>query len=298
MSGRVAFVRVPLFLIALSGASGSAGAREDRPKPEYREKPGILASVGFDQKPNARIPVDLTFRDEAGKEVQLKALLSGRPIILNLVYYDCPLLCNQVLDSLVRSLNVLKYKVGRDFDVLSVSIDPRETPDKAMAKEADVLRRYTLDGGEARAGWHFLTGEESAIERLSKSVGFRFSYNPTTRLYAHPAGIVFLTPDGRASRYIYGLSYPARDLTLALSDASEGKIGGVVEQALLLCFVYDPTSGSYSFKIMMVVRVVGTLTALALFAYLFRMLRRDRRAARSKGLTSFATGSPPPVALN
>jgi protein SCO1 len=289
-------LRIALALAVLA-ATSPAFARQERSTPDYTPKPGILALVSFDQKPGAQIPLKQTFRDEAGKTIALKDVLRGKPVILNLVYFDCPLLCNQVLDALVRSLNVLKYKIGKDFDVLSVSIDPREDSQKALEKKADVLRRYTMEGAQAREGWHFLTGDEPAIQALAASVGFRYSYNAQLKQYAHPAGIVFLTPDGRASRYIYGLSFPARDLTLALTEASNGKIGGVIEQALLLCYVYDPNSASYSFAIMRVIQVLGTITALLLFSYLFRMLRRDRREAL-KMASRTAAMPPQPMPLN
>ncbi len=288
--------RVVSLLVALASV-GSAIAREERPIPDFARKPGILSEVSFDQKPGAQIPLDATFRDEAGRTVVLGDLFGERPVILNLVYYDCPLLCNQVLDSLVRSLNVLRFKVGRDFDVLSVSIDPREDSQKALAKESEILRRYTVEGSEPREGWHFLTGDEPSIRRLADSVGFRYSYNANIRQYAHPAGIVFLTPAGQVSRYIYGLSFPARDLNLALAETSAGKVGGIIEQALLLCYAYDPNSGSYSFAIMMVLRALGSLTALCLFAYLVQMLLRDRRA-HLRGQATLAAGPPPPVATN
>jgi protein SCO1/2 len=285
--------------VAALAAAGPASARQERPKPDYTRKPGILETVGFDQKPGAQLPLDLKFRDEQGREVALGDLLSGRPVIVNLVYFDCPLLCNQVLDSLVRALNVVPARVGRDFDVLSVSIDPRDTPEKAAAKEADVLGRYTAEGPEARAGWHFLTGDEAAIERLAATVGFRYSYNARLKQYAHPAGVVFATPEGVLSRYIYGLSFPARDLNLALAEASAGKVGGVVAQALLLCYAYDPNSGGYSFAIMSVVRVLGTLTALGLAAFMYLMFRRDRRRRpRATGHSPLPAGTPPPVAAN
>ncbi|MEW4567130.1 SCO family protein [Tautonia sp. JC769] len=248
-------------------------------QPELTPQPGILRRVSFEQKPGAQVPLDLQFVTESGENVRLGDLIGDRPVILNLVYFDCPLLCNQVLDGLVRSLNVLNdYTVGQAFDVISVSINPDDTPQSALSKEAAVMRAYHFAGDEARSGWHFLTTrDQSAIDALAESVGFSYSYNPESKLYAHAAGLVFLTPDGRVSRYVYGISYPARNLRLALSDASEGTIGGVVEQALLLCYVYDPESGSYSFAIMNVVRFLGMVTVLSLGSFMLAMFVRDRR---------------------
>jgi protein SCO1/2 len=221
------------------------------------------------------------FQNESGETVRLGDLIGDRPVILNLVYFDCPLLCNQVLDGLVRSLNVLNdYTVGQAFDVISVSINPEDSPQSALAKESAVMRAYHFSGDEARGGWHFLTTEDqAAIDTLAESVGFSYSYNPQSKLFAHAAGLVFLTPEGRVSRYVYGISYPARDLRLALTDASEGTIGGVAEQALLLCYVYDPESGSYSFAIMNVVRILGMVTVLSLGSFMIAMFVRDRRRA-------------------
>ena len=257
--------------------------------------PGVLGKVKFTQKPGAQVPLDLVFRDEQGRSVRLGDLVGDRPIILNLVYYDCPLLCNKVLDSLVRSLNVLDdYTVGDDFDVLSVSISPTESPELARAKEASIMRAYHFASDRAARGWHFLTSDDQrAIDTLAESVGFTYTYNPKTKLYAHAAGIVFLTPDGRISRYVYGISYPARDLRLALADASNGEIGGILEQMLLLCYHYDPSSGTYSFAIMNVIRVFGTLTALGLGSFMALMFFRDRRRAAAPAV-GFADAPPAP----
>lgn len=284
-------------------AAGWAPVRAGDPAPDFKtNRPGILGLVGFDQKLGAQVPPDLHFRDEQGRDVRLGDLFGhGKPVLLNLVYFDCPLLCNQVLDSTVRSLNVIKFKVGEEFDVVSVSINPADTPESAARKEGMVLGQYTTGGAKARQGWHFLTGDEASITALAKSVGFRFTYNAANKQFAHPAGILFLTPEGKVSRYIYGLSFPARDLTLSLAEASEGKVGSLAEQAMLLCYVYDPESGSYSFAIMSVIQVLGTITFLILVGYIALMLRRDRRlrrlAARFPGPGPFASDTPP-VATN
>ena len=282
---RVAVRMQAVAALALTAALAASASGQPSPTrmetPVLTPGPGILGKVKFEQKPGAQIPLDLVFRDERGRSVRLGDLIGDRPVILNLVYYECPLLCNKVLDSLVRSLNVLDdYTVGKDFDVLSVSISPTETPELARAKEAAIMQAYHFAGDEAARGWHFLTTDDRrAIDTLAESVGFSYSYNAKTKLYAHASGIVFLTPDGRVSRYVYGISYPARDLRLALTEASDGKIGGVLEQALLLCYAYDPTSGTYSFAIMNLIRLFGSLTALGLGSYMAAMFFRDRRRA-------------------
>ncbi|WP_152050576.1 SCO family protein [Tautonia marina] len=262
-------------------------------QPELTPQPGILSRVKFEQKPGSQVPLDLVFQNELGETVRLGDLMGDRPVILNLVYFDCPLLCNQVLDGLVRSLNVLNdYTVGQAFDVISVSINPADSSESALAKESAVMRAYHFSGDEARSGWHFLTTQDQeTIDSLADSAGFSYTYNPQSKLYAHAAGLVFLTPEGRISRYVYGISYPARDLRLALTDASEGTIGGVVEQALLLCYVYDPESGSYSFAIMNVVRLLGMVTVLSLGSFMIAMFVRDRRRTSVSSASTIQTSN-------
>lgn len=280
---RTAIVRFAALSLGLAIACPASAQRSPTrtEDPELTPQPGILSRVKFDQKPGAQIPLELMFRDQHGEPVRLGDLMGDRPVLLNLVYFDCPLLCNQVLDGLVRSLNVLNdFTVGRSFDVISVSINPADTPEAALAKEAAVMRAYHLADEAAREGWHFLTTDDTAsIDRLADSVGFSYSYNPESKLYAHAAGLVFLTPEGRVSRYVYGISYPARDLKLALTEASDGTIGGVVEQAMLLCYVYDPESGTYSFAVMNVVRFFGVATVLGLATFMIATIVRDRRRA-------------------
>jgi protein SCO1/2 len=294
-----------LLVLVCGLLTASIPARADQPKPDFKQnRPGILDKAQFIQKPGVALPRDLVFQDEVGKDVRLGDFFAGdRPVILNFVYYDCPLLCNQVLDSLVRVLNVIRYKVGEDFDVVSISINPGDTPESARQKKASIISQYTGDAETARAGWHFLTGPEDSLRRAADAAGFRYSYSPSTKQFAHPAGIILVTPQGKISRYIYGLSYPARDLNLGLAESSEGKIGSILEQAQLLCYVYDPESGSYSFAIMTVLQVFGTLTALLLFGFIAVMLRRDRLQRRlAPGSATppppgTATG-PPPVPTN
>ncbi|MBX6311347.1 MAG: SCO family protein [Isosphaeraceae bacterium] len=235
----------------------------------------LLQSVGFDQKLGAPVPLDLMFRDESGRVIRLGDYFGKRPVILTLVYYNCPLLCTQTLNGLARGLKPLTPSIGQDFEVVTVSIDPTETSELAKAKKAAYLRRYGRPGSES--GWHFLTGEADSIAKLARAVGFRYSYNPRTRLYAHAAGLVVATPDGRLSRYFYGIDYSPKDLQFGLMESSAGKIGSPIKRLLLFCYDYDAATGRYTLAIVRLMQVLGTATALALGTYLVVMLRRERR---------------------
>jgi protein SCO1 len=250
-----------------------ASARGDEP-------PGTtLSRVGFDQNLDAQLPLDLIFRDESGRSVKLGDYFGSKPVIVTLVYYRCPMLCGEELKGLARSLKPLSQVVGDQFDVVTVSIDPTETPELARAKKESVLERYGRPGAEA--GWHFLTGDQASISKLAEEVGFRYTYAPETKLYAHTAGLVVATPKGRISRYFYGIDYSPKDLQFGLMESSAGKIGSPIARLLLFCYHYDPTTGKYSLAIMGIIRVIGTSTALVLAAYVVVMLRRDRSRASS-----------------
>lgn len=236
---------------------------------------GILSSVGFDQNLDAQLPLGLPFRDEAGHEVRLGDFFGNKPVILNLVYYECPMLCTLELNELVQSLRPVSFDLGKEFAIVTVSIDPGETPALAALKKSRYLERYGRPGAEE--GWHFLTGDEASIRRLAQVVGFRYAYDPKSDQYAHPAGLIIATPQGRLSRYLYGINYPARDLRLGLMEASAGKIGSPVDRLLLLCFHYDPKTGKYNFAIMGLLQVLGIATVLGLGSFMFIMFRRDRR---------------------
>jgi protein SCO1/2 len=240
-------------------------------------RPPMLESVGIEQKLGGRIPLDLTFRDEDGKTVRLGDLFGGKPTIVNLVYYRCPMLCTEVLNGLVASLETLRFDAGKEFSVVTVSIDPRETPALASEKKAVYLKRYGRPG--ASAGWRFLTGDEASIARLADAVGFRFAYDRSQDQYAHAAGIFVATPDGRLARYFYGIDYAPRDLRLALVEASEGKIGTVADKIVLFCYQYDPTTGRYGATILGAMRVGGVVTVLALAGFILAMWRREARSA-------------------
>jgi protein SCO1 len=241
------------------------------------ELPGnkVAQEVGLDQKLDTLIPLGLTFTDETGKKVRFAEYFGKRPVILTLAYYECPMLCTQVLNGLVGSMRTLKFDAGKEYEVITVSIDHRETPALAAGKKREYLADYDRAGTEN--GWHFLTGDSVSIARLADAVGFRFMYDPESKEYAHASGIMVITPEGRLSRYLYGIEYPPRDLRYSLIDASENRIGSVVDKVLMLCFNYDPHTGKYGVAIMTIVRLAGLATVLAIIGFIFVSTRRERR---------------------
>ncbi|HTY42215.1 MAG TPA: SCO family protein [Thermoanaerobaculia bacterium] len=245
------------------------------------QKPEILKDIGIDQRLDAPLPLDAPLRDEAGRAVRLGDYFGRRPVVFALVYYNCPMLCTQVLNGLVAALNVMSLEAGRDFDVVAVSFDPRDTPAGAAAKKNAYLTRYKRPN--ASEGWHFLTGGEPAITRITKAAGFRFKYDEAREQFAHASAIMVATPDGRLARYFYGIEYAPRDLRLGLVEASAGKIGTPVDQILLYCFHYDPASGKYGAVVMRVIRLAGAATLLVLGASLWVMSRRRARHLRLVG---------------
>lgn len=236
--------------------------------------PQQLRNIGIDQLLNQQVPLDLTFRDETGRQVALREFFKGKPVVLSLVYYHCPMLCTMALDGLVGSLRAVPLDIGKDFNVVTVSFDPAEGPELAAGTKAKVLGRYQRPG--AAEGWHFLTGEEGSIHSLAESVGFRYAPDGK-REFAHATAIMVLTPEGKLARYLYGIEYAPRDLRWALVEASAGKIGSRVDQVLLYCFHYDPSFGKYSLAVMNVIRVLGGATAILLGGFMVMMFRRDRR---------------------
>lgn len=258
-----------LAALACAGASARAQATAN-----------LFDEVGFDQKLDSQVPLDLTFTDETGQTVQLGRYFGTKPVVLMLVYYECPMLCTQVLNGFVRTLRALSLDPGADFEIVTVSIDPGETPALAQKKKAQYLDEYGHQ--EAAPAWHFLTGTEPSIARLAAAVGFRFKFDPKIDEYAHASGLVTLTPTGRVSKYFYGVEYAPRDVRLALVESSSGKIGTLVDQVLLLCYHYDPTTGKYGLAIMALVRVLGLATVAVLVSFIVVMLRRDRRAVRAQ----------------
>lgn len=242
-------------------------------------QPDILKKIGIDQRLGEQAPLDLEFYDEAGNTVPLQQYFGEKPVILALVYYNCPMLCNLVLNGLTKNLKPLSFSAGEEFDIISLSFDHRETPALAAEKKKNYLKDY--DRASAASGWHFLTGDSVNISRLAEAVGFRYQYDPVTKEYAHAGGIMVLTPQGKLARYFYGVDYPSRDLRLSLVEASENKIGSPVDQLLLYCYHYDPRTGKYGLVIMNVLRLAGIATVLVLVAFVIVMLRRDRKMAVS-----------------
>jgi protein SCO1/2 len=266
----------PLAAVVLVLAAASASAQPAQPAPPAQERPAALREVAFDQRLGEPLPLDLAFRDESGASVRLRDLFRGRPVVLSLVYYDCPMLCTLTLNGLVSALSVLTFDVGKEFDVVTVSFEPKETPALAAAKKKAYLERYRRPGAEA--GWRFLTGDAGAIGALTRAVGFRYAWDDETRQYAHPAGVVVMTPDGRIARYMYGVEYAPRDLRLALVEASQRRIGNPVDTVLLYCYRYDPMRGRYAAAVIRLVRLAGVLTVIGLGSFVFVSLRRERTA--------------------
>ena len=241
---------------------------------------GLQQRIGIDQKLGDQLPLDLRFVDSEGNTVHLRDFFGEKPIVLSLVYFDCPMLCTQVINSLLRAMNVLSFGAGTEFDVLTISIDPGETPELAKAKKIEYLKNYR--GREGSTGWHFLTGDQQQIEQLAAAVGFRYEYDEPTDQYIHASGIMVLTPDGKLARYFYGIDYPPRDLRWGLVEAADGAIGNPVDQLLLLCYSYDPMTGKYGLYIRNSLRIGGLATVLALGSFIFVMLRRERRGELQK----------------
>jgi protein SCO1/2 len=281
-------------LSVLSALSVSSPAAAQPSSPKYVPPPGKVASeqipllkdVGIDQKLDGKIPLDLPFTDESGKDVTIGQYFAARPVVLALVYYECPMLCTQVLQGLVGSLQGMSFTVGKEFDVLVVSFDPGETPALAADRRQYFLKRYGQP--DAATSVHFLTGRESSITALTAAVGFRYAYDAQIDQFAHPAAITVLTSDARISRYLYGIEFAPRDLKLALVEAGDGRIGSVVDQMLLFCYHYDPETGKYGLVIMNLVRLAGALTVLTIAAWVFWSLRRERRQPNAVRTT--ATG--------
>lgn len=236
----------------------------------------IIESVGFDQRLGEQVPLDAAFRDEQGRPVRLRGYLHGdRPALLVLGYHDCPMLCSVGLTGLTEGLNDLRATTGKDFDFIDLSINPRETPERAAAKKRLYFKRYLRAGADV--GWHFLTGEETEIRRVAEAVGFRYRLDPATGQYAHASGVVVLTPDGRVAKYLLGVNYPGEELQAALATARAGRVGSPIERLLLLCFHYNPISGRYGPLIFQTMRVAGVVTLLVLGSLLARLWWREHR---------------------
>ena len=265
--------------VCAASASAQVGRMAPDPGDAAKDKPGLLGKIRIDQRLNHQVPLDLPFTDESGKEVRLGDYFGKRPVILALVYYECPMLCTQVLNGLVTALGVMQFEPGREFDVIAVSFNPREGPGLASQKKASYMERYQRP--HTAPGWHFLTGTESSIKQLADAVGFRYEYDEKIKQYAHGAGIEVLTPKGLISRYFYGIEYSPRDIRLGLIEAAEERIGTAIDDFLLFCYHYDPTTGKYGAAVLRLVRLGGILTVLAFATFLALSLRRERAATRA-----------------
>ena len=253
-------------IVCLTLLAAAAAAQPARPiKP---------SDIGFDQRLDEQVPLDLAFRDETGKTVMLGDYFNRKPVILALVYYQCPMLCNQGLNGLAGGLKALPFVAGKEFEVVVVSFNPRETSELAAAKKESYRRANA-------AGWHFLTGDPKPIDALTRSVGFRYAYDPMLNQYAHASGVVILTPKGRVARYFYGIEYAPRDLRFGLIEAAEERIGTPVDQVLLLCYQYDPKTGKYGAAVMKSLRIGGVVTVIGVVALLLALNRKTKKGGRT-----------------
>jgi protein SCO1/2 len=264
----------------LISATARAQTIPDNVGQSSQKLPPVLQNVGFEPPLNGQLPLDLAFRDESGRSVQFRDFFGQRPVLLALVYYGCPMLCNQVEQGVVGTLRMLSFNPGRDYEVVFVSFDSRETPDMAAQKKETAMSHFRRP--QTASGWHFLTGSKESIGALTKGANFRFSLDPKTNIFAHASGIMLLTPEGRISRYFYGVEYPSRDVRLGLVDASAGKIGTPIDHVLLFCYEYDPTSARYSASVLKIMRLGAVLTVLTLVGAILIFRRRDLAAARAK----------------
>ena len=281
----------PLLLLVLllcarlaSAGPGTPGAPPAEPATPASNLPEALQDVGFDQRLGSTLPLALEFTNEAGERVALGSYFGARPVILTLVYYECPMLCTLVLNGVTSALKAVPFTVGEDFEIVSVSFDPRDTSALARKKKDHYVDE--LGVASAERGWHFLTGDSTAIASLTEACGFRYSYDPERGEYAHASGILIVTKDGTISRLLYGIEYAPKDIRLALVEAGEGKIGSVVDELLLYCFHYDPAAGKYGAAVVNLVRTGGVLALAGLASFIVLSIRRDRR----KPVTSVGRG--------
>jgi protein SCO1 len=248
------------------------------PRGTANPPPDILKRVGIEQHLNTQVPLDLKFRDESGREVKLGDYFGKKPVVLSMVYYECPMLCGEVLNGESAVFSELKFDIGKEYDVVTVSFDPSETPELARVKKKSFVERYARTGGDE--GWHFLTGDQASIEALTKAVGFNYAWDRDTKQFAHAAAIMVLTPDGHLAQYFYGVEYSPKDLRFALVQASQSKIGNVVDQILLYCYHYDPRTGKYGAVISRALQIGGGLTVLILGGFILIMFRLEPQKSR------------------
>jgi protein SCO1/2 len=281
--GRAAAVFALATTVVSAQGADAPGLRPAAGAPS-NQTPTVLSRVSFEQRLNAQLPLDVPLKNEQGQTVKLGDYFGTRPVILNFVYYECPMLCTQVLNGLESALHVLNETVGNEFDVVTVSFDPRETSALALGKKKAYLERYQRP--EAERGWHFLTGEQASIEALTQAAGFGYVWDESSQQFAHPSGIVVATPAGRLSRYFFGIDYPPRDVKFALMESSAGRIGSLADRLLLYCYHYDATKGNYGFVAMRAVRIGGAVTLMALVGFVVVSLRSDFARASKPGRTN------------
>ena len=284
-------VRHTVGIAALMLAAGMlrAQAVPGNAGPAASAMPAALQDVGFSPPLNGPMPLELFFRDETGRSVRLREYFGQKPVVLAFVYYRCPMLCDQVAQGVVGVLRMLSFNPGRDYEVVFISFDSRETPEMAAEKKKKALAHFRRP--EADSGWHFLTGSRESVEAATKAANFRFSFDAKNNLFAHASGVLLLTPDGRISRYFYGVEYPGRDMRLGLVDASAGKIGTPMDHVLLFCYHYDPTAATYSASILRIIRLAGVLTILCLVGGILISRRRETQAA-ARNLSRPLAGGP------
>ena len=270
-------IRSAVVSLALAAALCSVAAAQYFTPPETKTvAPPGLEGVGIDQRLNEQVPLNLTFKDEQGKTVKLGDYFhEGRPVILNLVYFQCPMLCTEVLNGLTSALKVIRFTPGKEFEVVTVSIDPRETPQLAANKKEMYLKK--LGYPEAAKGWHFLTGEQPQIAELAQAVGFRYRFDAKLDQFAHAAGIMLLTPAGKVAQYYFGVEYSAKDMRLGIVEASQNKIGSLADYVLLYCYHYDPRTGRYGATITNIIRLAGLTTVAVLGSFLILLFRTEKR---------------------
>ena len=259
----------------LAASAAQAQVIPDNVGPSSNGLPPALVNVGFDPELNKQMPPDAAFTDENGRSVQLKEYFGKKPVLLALVYFTCPMLCNQVEQTLVGTLKMISFNPGTDYEVVFISFDPADTPDAALKKKHEAMSRFARPGTEP--GWHFLTGSKEAIDAVTKAADFRFNYDPKTKLFGHASGILLLTPAGRISRYFFGVDYPPSNVRLGLVEASAGKIGTPVDHILLFCYQYDPTKARYSATVLTVIRMGGVVTLFCMVLGFMIFRHREHR---------------------
>jgi protein SCO1/2 len=251
--------------------------------PTAATMPAALQNVGFEPPLNGQMPLDLSFRDETGRDVHLRDYFGQKPVVLAFVYYNCPMLCNQIQQGVVGTLRMLSFNPVRDYEVVFVSFDPRERPDMAAEKKKIALTHFRRP--ESASGWHFLTGSKESIDAATRAANFRYSFDAKTNFFAHASGVMILTPGGRISRYFYGVEYPGRDMRLGLVEASAGKIGTPIDHVLLFCYHYDPSAATYSASILKIIRLAGVLTIVCIVSGILYFRRRDLHSSAQAKLS-------------